>query len=100
MKSNEKWNFSRFLPTIKALRLPLAVLLLVSISLLGVLLFAWGIVKIEPFFRHQEPGFEEAQPRIGEQAPDFSLLVLEAEPFHLAEQLGQRPLVIEFGSVT
>ncbi len=88
------------LPTRKALRLPIAFCLILSIALLSVFTLAVAIVKIEPFFRHREPAFDGAHPTVGELAPDFTLTDLRGESFHLADRLGQRLLVIEFGSLT
>jgi len=44
--------------------------------------------------------FVEASPRAGETAPDFTLLTLEGEPFHLMEATAEMPVVVEFGSFT
>ncbi len=44
--------------------------------------------------------FTSTSPRAGEMAPDFTLLTLDNEPFHLLEALAEKPVVIEFGSFT
>jgi hypothetical protein len=72
--------------------------LIVLSCLLGVFLVAQLIVKIEPFLRPHVPNFEETPPTVGALAPDFTLMDIEGRPYHLAENLGQRPTVIEFGS--
>ena len=38
------------------------------------------------------------KPALGEMAPDFRLLDLDDKEFVLKDQLGKKPIVIEFGS--
>jgi peroxiredoxin len=44
--------------------------------------------------------FTRTSPKAGEMAPDFTLLTLDNEPFHLMEAAADKPVVIEFGSFT
>jgi peroxiredoxin len=44
--------------------------------------------------------FTKASPKAGETAPDFTLLTLDNEPFHLMEAAAEMPVVVEFGSFT
>lgn len=44
------------------------------------------------------PGFNESSPRVGEPAPDFTLRDVDGNRFRLSDHLGQRPVVVEFGS--
>ncbi len=37
---------------------------------------------------------------VGQPAPDFTLPDLDGGAVHLAEQIGRRPLLLEFGSMT
>jgi hypothetical protein len=39
-------------------------------------------------------------PAPGQVAPDFDLPTVEGGRFHLARHRGQRPVLIEFGSIT
>lgn len=53
--------------------------------------------------RAQSARFEQftvTSPKAGEMAPDFSLLTMDNEPFHLMEVVVDKPVVIEFGSFT
>lgn len=75
--------------------------LLIFLScLLVVVLLTRLIVAIDPFAKPREPTFDESPPIVGEATPDFTLMDTNDKPFHLAEQLGRRPLVLEFGSIT
>jgi hypothetical protein len=87
-------------PVRSALRFVLESFVLILISVLSVFFLALVIVRIEPFLREREPAFDEAHPRVGELAPDLTLRDIANESFHLAEQFGRRPMVIEFGSFT
>ena len=44
--------------------------------------------------------FPEAEPKPGQQAPDFTLKTLDGETFTLSEAVARQPVVIEFGSYT
>lgn len=44
--------------------------------------------------------FPNRTPKIGEMAPDFSLMTLDNETFTLSEAYANGPVVIEFGSYT
>jgi hypothetical protein len=44
--------------------------------------------------------FPRNKPTAGEEAPDFSLMTLEGEPFDLHEAARQKPVILEFGSFT
>ncbi len=44
--------------------------------------------------------FPQTKPTAGEEAPDFSLMTLEGEPFDLHEAAMEKPIVLEFGSFT
>jgi hypothetical protein len=44
--------------------------------------------------------FPQTKPTAGEEAPDFSLMTLEGEPFDLHEAAMEKPVVLEFGSFT
>ncbi|MGI5819749.1 MAG: alpha/beta hydrolase fold domain-containing protein [Armatimonadota bacterium] len=48
----------------------------------------------------QESAFLEAEPRVGERAPDFTLSTPGAAEISLAELYAEKPVVLQFGSVT
>ena len=50
--------------------------------------------------RPQEAAFLDAEPRVGEQAPDFTLHTPNGEEITLSDLYADKPVVIEFGSIT
>ncbi len=66
--------------------------------------FLWllPVVLVSACFPHQ-PGprlahFETQAPAVGEPAPDFTLRDLDGNSVELAELIGERPIVLQFGS--
>ena len=75
-------------------------LLIPAGCILGVLFLATAIVKIEPAFRRIPPVFDETDPVAGSPAPLFALSGLDGKEWRLADHLGAKPVLIEFGSLT
>jgi thiol-disulfide isomerase/thioredoxin len=67
---------------------------------LGVVVLAVAVVVLEPHFRTVPPTFEETAPGVGDSAPDFVLRDADGQAFHLAEHVREKPVVIEFGSLS
>jgi hypothetical protein len=44
--------------------------------------------------------FSHQKPAVGDRAPDFVLRSFDNKEFHLKDRIGQKPIVIEFGSIT
>ena len=45
-------------------------------------------------------GFKNAEPRVGQQAPDFEAILLDGPKVRLSDFISKGPVVIEFGSIT
>ncbi len=70
--------------------------LIFGISLLALLLTPTSAFGQSARFEQ----FAETSPMAGEMAPDFTLMTLDNEPFHLMSVVADMPVVVEFGSFT
>jgi hypothetical protein len=78
---------------VKYLQLLVAGAFLALTCLLAVYLLAVGIVRLHP-------DSSRTWPVAGDPAPDFVLKDTEGQDFHLQSQVGETPLVLQFGSFT
>ncbi|HEV2616422.1 MAG TPA: hypothetical protein VGU63_07415 [Candidatus Acidoferrales bacterium] len=63
--------------------------------------FMGGPRDVYGFLRYALPQWHEGDLRVGEQAPDARIYSLDGRTaFHLRDSIGQRPLVLIFGSYT
>jgi hypothetical protein len=74
-------------------------LFLKSAWLLAIPLIVAG-VALAPAWLERNRNRDRGKPAVGEEAPDFRLTDIDGKEFHLAEHIGSRPLVLEFGSAT
>jgi hypothetical protein len=78
-----------------------AVLLLVIAVVIGLSVMAGGLRGAYGMVRYAFPHMHRGDLKIGDNAPDASLLALDGTSrFHIRERTGARPLVIVFGSYT
>ena len=79
----------------------LALVLLLGASY-GVLSYLMGGPRdVYGFLRYALPQWRDGDLHVGDRAPDVRLLALDGQTtFHLSERVGQRPLVLIFGSYT
>ena len=76
-----------------------------TLHLLILALAAAGPAAAQPPGERRGPGqaaqnFPQARPALGDKALDFVLSDLDGQEVRLADYLGKRPIVIEFGSYT
>lgn len=84
-------------PSIRHLVLPLT-LALGGLALLVAAAIGWLFLdRLDPA---APPRFEQLPPAVGTIAPTFLLRDIDGREFRLADHLGRKPLVIEFGSMT
>ena len=84
---------------LKWLGVGFAVLLLAIV--IGLSLMAGGLKGAYGMVRYALPHMHRGTLRVGDDAPDASLLALDGNSrFHIRERTGSRPLVIVFGSYT
>jgi hypothetical protein len=75
--------------------------LLVLAAVIGLSVMAGGIRGAYGMVRYALPHMHRGTLRVGDNAPDASLLALDGSSrFHIRERTGARPLVIVFGSYT
>src|SRR6202162_3370091 len=78
-----------------------AVVLLMLGAVIGLSVMAGGIRGAYGMVRYALPHMHRGTLRVGDNAPDASLLALDGNNrFHIRERAGARPLVIVFGSYT
>lgn len=84
---------------LKRISLVIAGLLIVSFAALSLL--AGGPRNLYGLVRFALPHMSQGELRVGDTAPDVQIAVLDGRStFHLHERIGQRPLVLIFGSYT
>lgn len=68
----------------------------------GVLSYLMGGPRdVYGFLRYALPQWRDGNLHVGDRAPDVRLLALDGQStFHLSDRIGQRPLVLVFGSYT
>jgi hypothetical protein len=77
------------------------VVLLILGAVIGLSVMAGGIRGAYGMARYALPHMHRGTLRVGDNAPDASLLALDGSSrFHIREPTGARPLVIVFGSYT
>ncbi|MBS1850274.1 MAG: redoxin domain-containing protein [Acidobacteria bacterium] len=77
----------------------LAVLLIAGFA--GLSYITGGPENVYGFLRYALPNWHRGDLRVGAQAPDVQLVGLDGRTtFHLRERIGQKPLVLVFGSFT
>jgi hypothetical protein len=63
--------------------------------------FMGGPRDVYGFLRYALPQWRQGDLRVGDQAPDARLISLDRQAnFYLHDRIGQRPLVLVFGSYT
>jgi hypothetical protein len=63
--------------------------------------FMGGPRDVYGFLRYALPQWHRGDLHVGDRAPDVALLSLDGQTqFHLSDRIGQRPLVLVFGSYT
>lgn len=81
----------------------------VSLALVLVLIIGYGVLSymmggprdVYGFLRYALPQWHRGDLRVGDRAPDARLLTLDGQStFQLRDHIGQRPLVLVFGSYT
>jgi hypothetical protein len=78
-----------------------AVVALVLAAVVALSVMAGGLRGAYGMVRYALPHMHRGTLKIGDDAPDASLLALDgATRFHIRERTGTRPLVIVFGSYT
>jgi hypothetical protein len=78
-----------------------AVLLLVIAAVVGLSVMAGGLRGAYGMVRYAFPHMHRGDLKVGDNAPDASLLALDGTSrFHIRQRIGARPLVIVFGSYT
>ncbi len=82
-----------------------AILLGAAGVLAGLFIFlsfvAGGPKHVYGLVRYALPQMRQGELRVGDSAPDVKLIVLDGQSsFRLHERIGQRPLVLIFGSYT
>jgi hypothetical protein len=77
------------------------VVLLILAVVIGLSVMAGGLRGAYGMVRYAFPHMHRGTLRVGDDAPDASLLALDGNSrFHIRERTGARPLVIVFGSYT
>ena len=80
-----------------------------ALTLLAVLAIGFGVLShfmggprdVYGFLRYALPQWHRGDLRVGDRAPDVPLMSLDGQTqFHLSDRIGQRPLVLIFGSYT
>ena len=75
--------------------------LLILAAVIGLSVMAGGLRGAYGMVRYALPHMHRGTLRVGDNAPDASLLALDGSSrFHIRERTGARPLVIVFGSYT
>ena len=75
--------------------------LLIFAVVIGLSVMAGGLRGAYGMVRYALPHMHRGTLRVGDDAPDASLLALDGSSrFHIRERTGARPLVIVFGSYT
>jgi hypothetical protein len=75
--------------------------LLIVAVVIGLSVMAGGLGGAYGMVRYALPHMHRGTLRVGDDAPDASLLALDGSSrFHIRERTGARPLVIVFGSYT
>jgi hypothetical protein len=75
--------------------------LLILGAVIGLSVMAGGLRGAYGMVRYALPHMHRGTLRVGDNAPDASLLALDGSSrFHIRERTGARPLVIVFGSYT
>jgi hypothetical protein len=75
--------------------------LLIVAAVIGLAVMAGGLGGAYGMVRYALPHMHRGTLRVGDDAPDASLLALDgSRRFHIRERTGARPLVIVFGSYT
>jgi hypothetical protein len=75
--------------------------LLIVAVVIGLSVLAGGLRGAYGMVRYALPHMHRGTLRVGDEAPDTSLLALDGSSrFHIRERTGARPLVIVFGSYT
>ena len=75
--------------------------LLIFAVVIGLSVIAGGLRGAYGMVRYALPHMHRGTLRVGDDAPDASLLTLDGSSrFHIRERTGARPLVIVFGSYT
>jgi hypothetical protein len=81
--------------------LGLVVAALVVAAVIALSVMAGGLKGAYGMVRYALPHMHRGTLRVGDDAPDASLLALDGSShFHIRERTGSRPLVIVFGSYT
>jgi hypothetical protein len=74
---------------------------LALMAVIGLSVMAGGLRGAYGMVRYALPHMHRGTLRVGDDAPDASLLALDGTTrFHIRERTGGRPLVIVFGSYT
>jgi hypothetical protein len=77
------------------------VVLLILVAVIGLSVMAGSLRGAYGMVRYAFPHMHRGTLRVGDVAPDASLLALDGgSRFHIREHTGVRPLVIVFGSYT
>jgi Iodothyronine deiodinase len=78
------------------------ILAVVLVGGYGALSFMMGGPKdVYGFLRYALPQWRDGSLKVGDSAPNVKLLALDGQTtFHLSDRVGQRPLVLVFGSYT
>ena len=80
-----------------------------ALTLLAVLAIGYGVLShfvggprdVYGFLRYALPQWHGGNLHAGDRAPDVPLMSLDGQTkFHLSDRIGQRPLVLVFGSYT
>jgi hypothetical protein len=80
-----------------------------AIILVAVLALGYGALSymmggprdVYGFLRYALPQWRDGNLKVGDTAPNVRLLALDGQTtFHLSDRVGQRPLVLVFGSYT
>ena len=82
---------------------------LAALILLAVLAIGYGVLShfmggprdVYGFLRYALPQWHRGDLHVGDRAPNVPLMSLDGQTqFHLSDRMGQRPLVLVFGSYT
>jgi hypothetical protein len=80
-----------------------------ALILLAVLALGYGVLShfmggprdVYGFLRYALPQWHRGDLRVGDRAPHVPLMSLDGQTqFHLSDRIGERPLVLVFGSYT
>jgi hypothetical protein len=78
-----------------------AIAVLLVAAVVGLSVMAGGLRGAYGMVRYALPHMHRGNLRVGDDAPDASLLALDGTSrFHIRERTGSRPLVVVFGSYT